>query len=67
MTAFAFNDANAAGVSMLSVEPVCLMEAGGQAVIGKYLQFAALGDVNDFVHGPAPVVFPLPTALDGHQ
>ncbi len=36
MTVFAFNDANAAGVSMLSIEPVRLVDAGGQAVIGKY-------------------------------
>lgn len=50
MTVFALNDAHAAGESALGVEPVCLVDAGGQAFIGKYLKFAAQGDVNYFVH-----------------
>jgi len=37
MAVFAFNDANYAGVSTLSVEPVCPVDTGGQTVIGKYL------------------------------
>lgn len=59
MTVFALNDANAAGVATLSVEPVCLADAGGQALIGKYLQLTTQSDVDDFVHGHAPVVFPM--------
>lgn len=58
MTVFAFNDGNAAGVATFSVEPVCLADTGGQALVGKYPKFAAQGDVDDFVHGHAPGCFP---------
>ena len=67
MTVFALIDANAVGVSTLSIEPVCLADAGGQALIGKYLKFAAQSDVDDFVHGHAPVVFPMHPGNQVHQ
>ena len=67
MTVFALNDANAVGVSTLSVAPVCLADAGGQALIGKYLQLAAQSDVDDSVHGHAPVVFTMHPGNQVHQ
>jgi hypothetical protein len=50
MAVFALNYAHATGVATLSVEPVCLADAGIQVFIGKHLQLSVQGDVKDLVH-----------------
>ncbi|WP_164699540.1 hypothetical protein [Pseudomonas sp. BRG-100] len=64
---FALNDTNAVGESTLNVEPVCLGDAGGQALVGKHLQLTAPCDVNYFVHRLALASCDLPENLAGER
>jgi hypothetical protein len=50
MAIFQLNYAHATGESTLSVEPVCLADAGVQVVVGEDLQLTAQGYVKDLVH-----------------
>jgi hypothetical protein len=50
MAVCALNNTNATGESTLSVEPVRLSNAGGQALVRKHLQLTMPCDVNYFVH-----------------